>query len=41
MMMMRIMLFRGRRRGGGGHEGVKVLGYMAWGMKFAFRIGGI
>ena len=28
MMMMRIMLFRGRRRGGGGHEGVKV----SWGM---------
>ena len=26
MMMMRITLFRGRRRGGGGREGVKVLG---------------
>ena len=31
MMMMRIMLFRGRRRGGGGHEGVKDLG--VWGMR--------
>ena len=36
MMMMRIMLFRGRRRGGGGREGVKGLG--GWDMRYEDRI---
>ena len=36
MMMMRIMLFRGRRRGGGGREGVEGLG--VWDMRHEVRI---